>query len=71
MQKNMGSLNRIARIIVALVIGVLYAVGVLSGLVAIILGVFALVFILTSAMGSCPLYGPLKINTLGKKKESE
>jgi hypothetical protein len=68
MQKNMGSFDRIARVIVALVIGVLYLADQISGLAAIILGAFAVVFVLTSLMGSCPLYGPLKINTMGKSE---
>jgi hypothetical protein len=68
MQKNMGSIDRIVRVIVALAVGILFLLGEISGLAAIILGIFAAVFLLTSAMGSCPLYTPLKINTLGKKK---
>ena len=68
MQKNMGSIDRIARVIVALAIGVLFLLGEISGLAAIILGILAVVFLLTSAMGSCPLYIPLKLNTIGKKK---
>lgn len=68
MKKNMGSIDRIIRVVVALSIGVLFLLGGISGLAAIILGIFAVVFLFTSAMGSCPLYGPLKINTMGKKK---
>jgi len=69
MKKNMGTADRVLRVLVALAVGVLFLTGQISGLAAIILGVFAAVFILTSAMGSCPLYFPLNINTIGKKKQ--
>jgi hypothetical protein len=69
MKKNMGSIDRIVRVIVALTGGVLFLLGEISGLAAIILGIFAAVFLLTSAMGSCPLYIPLKLNTMSKEKQ--
>lgn len=66
MKKNMGSADRIIRTIVALLVAVLYLTGVISGTVAIILGVLAAVFILTSLVGTCPLYLPVGLST---KKE--
>lgn len=66
MKKNMGSADRIIRTIVALLVAVLYFTGVISGTAAIILGVLAVVFILTSLVGTCPLYLPAGLNT---KKE--
>jgi len=67
MTQNMGKIDRIARVIFALLILVLYSLGLISGTVAIILGVFAGVFILTSILGFCPLYLPLGLNTNKKK----
>lgn len=67
MKKNMGTADRVIRTIIAIVIAVLYFAGTISGAVAAVLGIFALVFLLTSAVGFCPLYGPLGIST--KKKE--
>ncbi|MCX6136332.1 MAG: DUF2892 domain-containing protein [Ignavibacteriales bacterium] len=69
MQKNMGSVDRIVRVIAALAVGVLFFIGEISGLAAIVLGILAAVFLMTSAMGSCPLYIPLKLNTIGKEKQ--
>ena len=69
MQKNMGSIDRIIRVIVALAVGVLFLLGEISGIAAIVLGILAAVFLLTSAMGSCPLYIPLKLNTMSKEKQ--
>jgi len=67
MKLNMGSADRILRLIVASAIAVLYFTDQISGLAAIILGVFAVVFTLTSFVGVCPLYLPLKFST--KKTE--
>ena len=47
MIKNMGTADRIIRTIIALVIGALIIAGTLTGLVAVILGIFAVVFLLT------------------------
>ncbi|MCA9919170.1 MAG: DUF2892 domain-containing protein [Anaerolineales bacterium] len=63
MKQNMGSMDRVIRVVVAVVIAVLYFTGVISGTVAIILGILGIVFILTSAIGFCPLYLPLNLST--------
>jgi hypothetical protein len=48
---------------VAIIIVILYFTGQITGVAAVILGIFAIAFILTSAVGHCPLYTPLKITT--------
>lgn len=63
MKKNMGTADRVIRILIAVAIAVLYFTGRISGTVAIILGVIAVAFFLTSLVGSCPGYFPLKIST--------
>lgn len=68
MKKNMGTIDRILRVSIALVIGALYFTDVISGLVATILGVVAVAFILTSSVGSCPLYLPFGLSTLRESK---
>jgi Na+(H+)/acetate symporter ActP len=68
MKKNMGKLDRVVRVILALIIAILYFTGQMSGLAAMILG--AIVFLLTSAVGFCPLYLPFKLSTVkGKAPE--
>lgn len=62
----MGSADRIIRVLLALVVGVLYFTDQISGTAAIILGLFAVIFLLTSAVAFCPLYLPFKISTLKK-----
>lgn len=67
MKQNMGNMDRILRIVVAIVIGVLYYTNVISGTIAMIgLGLSA-VFILTSFVSFCPLYLPFGIDTREKK----
>jgi len=68
MKQNMGSTDRIIRVLFAVVVGVLYFTNSISGTVAIILGLFAIIFLATSAMGFCPLYVPFKLST--KKKDA-
>ncbi|MEN6509227.1 MAG: DUF2892 domain-containing protein [Smithella sp.] len=68
MKKNMGTIDRIIRALLAVAVGVLYVTGSITGFAAIILGVLAIVFIITSLIGFCPLYVPLKISTIGKPK---
>lgn len=68
MPKNMGTVDRIIRIVLAIIVVVLFTAGQLSGVVAIILGILAVVFVATSVVGTCPLYLPFKIDTRGKKK---
>ncbi len=67
MKQNMGSLDRAIRILLALVVGVLYLSGRIDGTGALILGVIAIVFILTSIVSFCPLYAPFRISTKSKR----
>ena len=63
MKQNMGSADRIIRVVLAVAVAVLYFTGLISGTVAIILAILAIVFLLTSVVGFCPLYLPLKLST--------
>ncbi len=66
MKKNMGTIDRVVRFLVAVLIAILYFTDQISGVAAIILGIVAVIFLLTSFMSSCPLYTPLKISTIKK-----
>ena len=63
MKKNMGTADKIIRILIAVVIAVLYFMEVISGTVAIVLGVLAVIFVLASLVSFCPLYLPFGIKT--------
>ncbi|MBX7173380.1 MAG: DUF2892 domain-containing protein [Pyrinomonadaceae bacterium] len=66
MKPNMGTIDKAIRIVLALIVGVLYFTGQISGVTAIILGILAIVFVLTSLISFCPLYLPLGISTRTK-----
>lgn len=67
MQKNMGTIDRGIRIVLAVVVAILILTGAVSGVLAIVLGVIAVIFVGTSLIGFCPAYLPFKISTIGKK----
>lgn len=67
MTKNMGIVDRIIRTVLAIVVAVLFFTNQLTGVAAIVLGVLALIFLITSATGYCPLYKPFGISTCKKE----
>jgi hypothetical protein len=71
MKNNMGTVDKVIRILIATVIVILYAADLICGIPGIILLVLAGIFIVTSIIGFCPLYQPLKINTKSKEQEPE
>ncbi len=69
MKKNIGSADKIIRIVIALIFAALYFTGTVTGIPGLILLVLAAVFVLTSVLGSCPLYLPFGLSTLKTKQE--
>ena len=69
MKKNMGSVDKTIRLILAVIFIALSLLGVVSGALEIVLLVLATIFALTSIIGSCPLYLPFGINTIPKEKK--
>ncbi|WP_282019183.1 YgaP family membrane protein [Salegentibacter mishustinae] len=68
MRKNMGSADKIIRLIIAAIIGLLYFTGTISGTLGIVLLVLAGIFVLTSFISFCPLYAPFGIRTCSVKQ---
>jgi hypothetical protein len=66
MKKNMGTIDRVLRILIVAAIAILYLTGVISGAVAIVLGFIAVAFMLTCFISWCPLYWPFGISTCKK-----
>lgn len=66
MKKNMGSSDRLIRLVVAAVFAGLYFTGTVTGTIGIGLLVLAAVFTLTSVISFCPLYAPFGISTCKK-----
>ena len=69
MKKNMGLTDRIIRVIVAAIIGILYFSGTISGTLGMVLLILAGIFVLTSLISFCPLYAPIGLNTCALKKK--
>ena len=63
MKKNMGTNDRVVRLIVVIIIAGLYLTGNLGGILGIILGIVAIAFLVTSLIGWCPIYFPFNIST--------
>ena len=68
MKQNMGNTDRIIRVLVAAVIAVLFINNTVTGILAYVLLAVGAIFLLTSLVGSCPLYSLLGINTCRVKK---
>lgn len=66
MTKNMGTADRVIRILAAVAVVVLYLTHVISGPLAVVLGVVAAVLVVTSFVGVCPLYMALRLSTAAK-----
>ena len=62
----MGSTDKIIRIGIAVLIAILYFTNTISGTLALVLGAFAVIFIITSFVSFCPLYSPFGISTRKK-----
>ena len=63
MKKNMGTIDRVVRIALAVVFAALLVTGKVGGVLAIVLGIVAAAFLVTSLVGWCPAYLPLKFST--------
>lgn len=68
MKKNMGSADRIIRVIIAALIAILFFTDVITGTLGIVLLILGGIFLLTSIVGFCPLYAPFRLRT-GSNKE--
>ncbi len=69
MKTNMGVADRVVRIVLVILIAALYFTNVISGTLAIILGIVVIIFLITSITGFCGFYKVLGINTCAVKKK--
>jgi len=68
MKVNMGKTDRIVRLVLMLAIIILFASRAVSGWLAIVLGIVALMLLITTIVGYCPLYSVIGKSTLKKEK---
>ena len=69
MTKNMGKVDRVMRFVAAIVVGLLYYFDKIDGILAYFLMAAALLFIVTSFIGFCPMYVPMNMNTVDKEED--
>ena len=69
MNKNMGTADKIVRIVLSAAIAVLYFTNVISGTLGLVLLILGIVFVLVSLISFCPLYFPFGINTTCRKEK--
>ena len=68
MKKNMGTMDKIIRVLIALIFGALYFTNTVDGTIGLILLILGVVFVATSFISFCPLYLPFGISTCKRKK---
>jgi heme/copper-type cytochrome/quinol oxidase subunit 4 len=66
MKNNMGSPDRIIRLIIGVILAILALAKIVTGAGAVVLGIIAIILILTGIIGFCPLYVFLKMSTTKK-----
>jgi hypothetical protein len=66
LKKNMGAADRLVRLALVALVAFLYFTNLISGTLAIILGIVAVIFLITSLISFCPLYTLFGFST--KKK---
>ena len=71
MKKNMGDADRAIRIVAAALIVILYLLGVVAGMVGTILLLLAVIFLVTSFVGVCPLYKLFGIDSCKSRNEKD
>jgi len=67
MKKNMGSIDKVIRVLVAIAFSILYFTGTVTGMFGYVLLGLGAIFLLTSVISFCPLYLPFGISTCKKK----
>ena len=68
MKKNMGNIDKVIRVILAISFGVLYFTETVTGTLGLVLVILGAVFLLTSVVSFCPLYAIVGLNTCPAKK---
>jgi hypothetical protein len=64
MKKNMGTTDRIIRVIIAAIITILYITGTISGTLGIVLLIAAAMFAISSITAYCPMYALFGLSTM-------
>jgi hypothetical protein len=71
MKKNLGNLDKLIRFFLAVNLGLLFVTGVVNGVLGIVFIALAVILLLTSLAGTCPLYSVLGLSSKSKKTKDE
>jgi hypothetical protein len=63
MKQNVGNFDRVARVLIAVAVALLYFTDQITGTLALILGLVAVILVATSLMSFCPIYKMLGLST--------
>lgn len=66
MKRNVGSIDKILRVLLALLFGTLYFTGMITGILGLILLVLGGIFMITGFISFCPIYAIFGINSCEK-----
>lgn len=67
MKKNIGTIDKVIRVLIAVVVVALYFSNVISGTLAIILLALSAILVVTSLISFCPLYWPFGLSSAKKR----
>lgn len=67
MKKNVGSIDKVIRVLLAAVVLLLFFMHLISGTTALILGALAAILLVTSLVSFCPIYFPFGLSTAPRK----
>ncbi len=68
MTTNVGTLDRVVRVALAVLFSILYFTGTVSGIAGIVLLILGGVLLVTAVVGTCGLYALFGISTCAVKK---
>jgi len=66
--KNMGTLDRVIRLVAVVAVIGAYGLGLIGGTLALVLGAVSVVLLLTSLTATCPAYMPFKLSTRSRRR---
>lgn len=68
MEKNAGTVDRVVRVVIGIILLYAVATGMVQGIIMYVAALLGLMMLVTAAFAYCPLYPVLKINTASKSK---
>jgi hypothetical protein len=66
MKKNIGTIDKVIRIVFAIAVITLFLTNIISGVLGVVLIAVSAILVITSMLGVCPLYMILGLNTAEK-----